>query len=178
MAAGFESQKVQILRLIADNLEGLSGGADVASVIAAIRAGSNITIDRSIPGQITIAGAGGMVGSFSPAALTTAAVTFDDKTWKAASVDAIASASWVVVVPQHAGFNRAYWVPVSLWNALPEVAVGDAATDANRSPLERVFIQGVQYVLGFGKGAADIPMIAWDGGHAAAVESNVTVYTI
>ena len=139
----------------------------IADVLAAIFAGTGVTIDRSIANQITINATGSATPpSFSPTTLTAVPVVFDDATLKSASTDPVpmSATRLLVYVPL---LGTEIWVPAARWRSKDPAAVGDVRLNANATPLALVDIyRGKEVRYWLARTAGNVPLVSYDRGRA------------
>ena len=120
----------------------------VADVLAAIFAGTGITIDRSTPNQITIAATGGVTpATFNPTSLAGASIAFTTRNWFSASSEAVpATANWLMPTVDHDDIGALPMVNAAHWRTLQPSTVGTARAAGSALPLKVVTLRRGAYL--------------------------------
>lgn len=177
-----DAERLRAIEAAIDRVEAALGNINVgqvvhiADVLASILQGTGITIDRSVPNQITVNATGGVTPpSFSPTSLAAAAVTFNDATLKSASTEPVPeTASRVLVdIPL---IGTEIWVRNAKFRAKAPAAVGDARTAANATPLALVDIhRGREIRFWLARTVGYVPLVSYDRGRAGLAAEQVSI---
>ena len=130
--------------------------------------------DKGILAIDAVAGAAGLPAPGSLGALVFGLV---DRTWKNAGSAGVPPAAVVLRVDCYAEDVRgSYEIGAALWRTLTAAAVSDAPAAAERARLMSRIIGLAERTLWIGRGGANIPLIAWDGGASGAAAAKVEVF--
>lgn len=176
-AARLKAMEVQ-LAAIAAAIGAQPGGTivHIADVLQGILEGSGVSIDRSVPNQITISATGTAAPPvFQPTTLPATAVSFSDTRFKSASTDAVpATAKHILVdIPL---MGTVVWVANTKFRGKNPAAVGGVRSGANATPLDLVDIyRGKEVRFWLGRTVGYVPLCAYDRGRAGLAAEHVSI---